>query len=292
MSIRPHHRTRLVAVAIVAIVAAGAGALRFADVDPAAPLAVQLGEATRLEVRPSSLVWVGPTPAADFGSATRAREIAFLASAAPGGAADLYRAEVRVAPGPRIVSAGGLRNLTDSKDGDDFAIAAAWPHIAIATRALGQVRSITVFDVRGQPLPSDGSWSTLERALGRLTDLQRTGRTAGYGRTSVRFERPPSAVDLSFAASTEKPSLLLEWADRAGQRRLTSVDLDAGRTSSKEIVVSSEMRLPKRPILWLVDAARAVSWIGPGPIEWVEGRFFALKDRVHRLRYAVFGDDE
>ena len=292
MPIRPHQRKRLVAVAIVAVVAAAAGALGFADVDPAAPIAVQLGEATGLEVRPASLVWIGQTPAADFGSATRAREIVFLASRDSKGAADLYRAEVRVAPGPRIVSAGGLRNLTESPDGDDFAIAASWPHIAIATRALGQVRSITVFDVRGQALPGDGSWSALERGLGRLTDLQRTGRMSGIGRTSVRFERPPSAVDLSFASSSSKPSLLLEWADRAGQRRLANVDLAAGRTGSKEIEVSSETRLPKRPILWLVDTVRAVWWIGPGPIEWVEGRFFAFKDRLHRLQYAVFGDDE
>jgi len=292
MSIRPHHRTRFIAVAVVAIAAAGASALRFSEVDPAAPLAAQLGQATGLEVRPASLVWVGPTPGADLDSATTAREIVFLASPEPHGAADLYRAEVRVGPGPRIVSIRGLRDLTESPDGDDFAIAAAWPHIAIATRALGQVRSITVFDVRGQQLPTDGSWSALERALGRLTDLQRTGRMSGMGRTSVRFERPPSAVDLSFTAGAGKPSLLLEWADRAGQRRLASVDLGAGRTSSKELDVSSETRLPKRPILWLVDTARAVWWIGPGPIEWVEGRFFALKDRLHRLQYAAFGDDE
>lgn len=292
MSIRPHHRTRLAAVAVVAIVAAGAGALRFEDVDPAAPLASQIGLATGLSVRPASLVWVGEPPAGDLGSVAAAREIVFLASRDAAGAADLYRAELRVAPGPRIVWAGGLRNLTESPDGDDFAIAASWPHIAIATRALGQVRSITVFDVRGQGFPPDGSWSALERGLGRLTDLQRTGRISGFGRTSVRFERPPSAVDLSFAASATKPSLLLEWADRAGQRRLASVDLGAGRTRSKEIDVSTEMRLPKRPILWLVDTVRAVWWIGPGPIEWVEGRFFALKDRAHRLRYSVFGDDE
>lgn len=292
MPMRAHHRTRLVAAAVVAAIGAGAGALGFADVDPAAPLAAQLGAATGLDVRPASLVWVGPTPGADLGSTVVAREIVFLASAGRGAAADLFRAEARVVPGPRIVSASGLRNLTDSRDGDDFAIAAEWPHVAVATRALGQVRSITVFDVRGQPLPEDGSWSALEKGLGRLTDLQRTGRLAGIGRVSVRFERPPSAVDLSFAAAGGKRALLLEWVDRGGQRRLASVDLDAAKSGSKEIAVAAEARLPKRPILWAVDTARAIWWIGPGPIEWAEGRFFALKDRVHRMQYALFGDDE
>jgi hypothetical protein len=53
-----------------------------------------------------------------------------------------------------------------------------------------------------------------------------------------------------------------------------------------------DVRLPKRPVLWAVDTVRAIPWIGPGPIEWAEGRFFALKDALRRLRYRLGGEDE
>jgi hypothetical protein len=292
MRIPRHHGARFRAALAVAAVAAGAAALGFSDADPGLPIAAQVGGALGLGVRPDSLVWIGPPPEPGFSTAIEPHELAFLASKGSGRPADLYRATIALAPGPRVISASGLRNLTDSEDGDDFAIAAQWPYIAAVTRALGQVRSITVLDVRGQELPRDGSWSGLERLLGRLTDLQRAGRFGGFGRTNVRFERPPTAVDLSFAPRDGRTELLLEWADRAGARHLASVDLGAGRTASKELEVSAEMRLPKRPILWAVDSLRAVWWVGPGPIEWAEGRFFALKDRLHRWEYAVFGDDE
>jgi hypothetical protein len=292
MRMPQQQRARARIVAAVGAIALAAGALGFADVDGSAPLAGQLGSALSLRVRADSLIWIGPSPEPGLGTATAEREIAFLASKGERAPADLYRAEVRLAPGPRVIGAGGLRNLTDSEDGDDFAIAASWPHIAVVTRALGQVRSITVFDVRGQELPRDGSWSLLERALARLTDVQRAGRAAGFGRTSVRFEHPPTAVDLSFAPGGKGPTLLLEWADRDGTRHLASVDLEAGRTEAATLAVSTETRLPKRPILWGVDTMRAVWWVGPGPIEWAEGRFFALKDRLHRWEYALLGDDE
>ena len=51
-----------------------------------------------------------------------------------------------------------------------------------------------------------------------------------------------------------------------------------------------ETRLPKQPILWLVDTVQSFSWIGPGPIEWAEGRFFAMRDAYRRFKYNWNGD--
>lgn len=289
------HRSHLVTLAVLAAAAicarlmlegpggAGAGA--------STTLAGQLGRATGLVVEPANIFWTAGEPSPGFASAVGRSEVLFLARETTDAPADLYRAEVRLAPGPALIGLDGLRNLTSSPAGDEYLLEVAPPHAVVATRALGQVRSLTLFDLDGQALPRSADWSRLQRILARAEDLQRTGRAAGLGQLNLRFVHPPREVELQLLTTGDRPTVLVEWAGRRGERRLASVDPATGKTDSAELEVVADVRLPKRPVLWVVDTVRAIPWIGPGPIEWAEGRFFALKDLVRRWRYRL-GDDE
>ena len=47
----------------------------------------------------------------------------------------------------------------------------------------------------------------------------------------------------------------------------------------------SARHLPKRFVFWAVDTVRAVSWIGPGPIAWLEEKVFAARDALKQATF-------
>ena len=110
--------------------------------------------------------------------------------------ADLYRAEVRIY-GDEIVSVKGLKNLTDTPAGDEFDLAAISNQVAVLTKALGQVRSVTVLDFKGQDTPDGDGWTPVTRFLARITDLQKTGSFSGIKKINLRFEKPPIRAALT-----------------------------------------------------------------------------------------------
>lgn len=258
---------------------------------PEGGLEEQLGAATGLVVKEGGVHWLRE-PAGGLAGAIFPEEAFFLASEGPGVPADLYRAEVRLADdGARVIKVTGLVNLTDSEAGDDYQMAASGSHVAVATRALSHVRSLTIFDLDGHRYRDDESWGRAQRLMASVTDLQRTGRARGVARRSVRFVHPPKDLEMQILDGEGEGALVLEWRSAEGERHLTQIDLSTGETRDEELEVHAEVRLPKRPILWLVDTVRAIPWIGPGPIEWAEGRFFALRDRYRRLVYELEGEE-
>jgi len=98
--------------------------------------AAQLSRAVGKSVIPGSLVWIEADVLFDFQAAITWQEMLFLASLAPSQPADLFRAEVRLDNQKNIIAIRGLRNLTHSPAGDEFAIAANWPLAVVATRHL------------------------------------------------------------------------------------------------------------------------------------------------------------
>ncbi|MBW2537946.1 MAG: hypothetical protein JRI55_41055, partial [Deltaproteobacteria bacterium] len=250
-----------------------------------------VGEIYGLYVIPGTVVWSAGPPEKDLGAATSWHEVLFLAAQGKGEPGDLYRAEARIRADGGIAALSGLRNLTNSPKGDDFWLSAAPPHLAVATRSIGQVRSLTIFDLEptGQPRTGEG-WSPVTRLLARLTDLGETGRSAGVGRTTVRFAHPPDSVSLGF--TDDGQALSVSWDDRRGRAHVALVDPHDGHADDAGLVAQAQVRLPKRPILWLVDTVRSWSWVGPGPIEWAEGRFFGMRDALRRLSYRLGGEED
>jgi hypothetical protein len=286
----PVHISHLVTLAAAASLATGyalTNAAPRADRGGAGGLSASLVAAIGLEVRGAP--WL---PAPDKGGGrlgVLSWQEAFFTGGAPGRPADFFKAEVRIGPDGRLVAVKGLVDLTSSPDGDDALVAAKAPYLVVATRALGQIRSLTILDLRGRDLPRGGEWSPLQRLLARLTDLRESGRWAGLGRSGVRFDRPPGDVRAAVIAGEPAPQIALAWKDSSGNGGAARVDPAAGTSTSPQLEVVREERLPKRPVLWLVDTARAMPFIGPGPIEWAEERVFALKDRYLRARYTVTG---
>jgi acyl-coenzyme A thioesterase PaaI-like protein len=245
-----------------------------------------------LEIRSTKLLFIEGSKPEGIEGALFWNEVVFLAAKAKDKPADLYRAEVRIKDG-EIISVKGLKNLTDTPAGDEYDLAAVSKQVAVLTKALGQVRSVTVLDFKGQELPPGDEWTTVTRFLARITDLKRTGSFRGIKKTNLRFEKPPSKAALSVQAINDsKERIIVSGVDNDDQDYATIIDESGIPTEEGNLVATEEMRLAKRPILWLVDTVRSLPWVGPGPIEWAEGRFFSVRDAIRRLSYNLVGEEE
>src|SRR6202020_896767 len=148
-------------------------------------VAAMLGAAGGGEVRPDDFVW--EARGGFLADAFLGRRVLFLAR--HGGAADLYRARVRLTRGGRPVSLSALRNLTRSPLGDEHDLIAQGHHAAYVTSALGAVQGITLLDLDGEARERR-PWS--ERVAAAVEGWLTTGSTAGIGRTEITFGAPPA----------------------------------------------------------------------------------------------------
>ncbi|MCP4603861.1 MAG: hypothetical protein GY847_25635 [Proteobacteria bacterium] len=262
------------------------------QVEDSTRLAARISAATGLAIRsdaPISIVGIGRT---GLKSALFWQEVLFLGGRDKSKSRDLYRAEIRINREHGILALRNLKNLTDSPAGDEYQLIVSPPYAAVATRALGQVRSLTLLDFRGRPRPDGAEWSIFTRFLACLTDLLETGHIGGVAKTTVRFARPPTRASLSFVTkSAVAKKIAVTWTDRKSRPRRANVNILDSAPDYEELIATIDVRLPKRPILWIVDTVRSFSWIGPGPIEWAEGRFFSIQDAYRRLIYSLTGDE-
>ncbi|MDJ0762709.1 MAG: hypothetical protein QNJ97_06935 [Myxococcota bacterium] len=292
------HSGHFISFFVVAIAAAGVSIARgVSDVDgvhgETDQLEQQLSGKLNLVVQPTGVHETANKPETGLTAALKWREIVFLAAKEKQLPADLYRAEVRTVEDQGIISIRGVRNLTDTPAGDEYALVNCPPQVAVLTRALGQVRSATVFDIRGQVLSSDDGWTLLTRLTARLTDFLRTGHFQGIRKTALRFSPPPSWADLSVeGAGTPDMRIGVNWTDLEETFFAVDIRSDQDPVETEGLIPTADVRLPKHLILWLVDTVRSISWIGPGPIEWAEGRYFAIRDALRRFTYALFGEDD
>lgn len=288
-ALRAHVRIRLGLLAAAAVLGAIAALARAVtprtDVEG---LADALGQAAAgvVEVRDvrwePSRGWVQDTI---FG-----RRSLFLASSVKGGPRDVYRALVRVTPEGRVLGVGGVHNLTQTPLGDDRSLVLRGARAAFATAAFDRIASVTLLDLSGE-----GAQNTTERATDRLmawiTNLQKTGAGAGVGRVDVTLEQPAAHVGLRL----EEGALAVELAeDEAGSYKQARLDYARSEIApaTPGLHVQAGRHLPKRPIFWAVDTVRAVPWIGPRPIAWLEERAFAVKDTLKRVTYTATTKDE
>jgi hypothetical protein len=251
----------------------------------------QIRLATGLDVLPGSVFFLCQEFSSVLESLISWREIVFLAAAEKGAPSDLYRLEVRMERSTGIIAARGLKNISQSPVGDDYKVFVSPPYVMVATKLLGQVRSLTLLNFNGQTLSRDSGWTVVSGVLARLTDFQQTGRYRGVGKTTLRFAHPPKNIDISLFETEEKEVFSVSWMDRHKRLHNAFIDMVTGDADDGDLLTTAEQRLPKPFILWLVDTVRSLPFIGPGPIEWAEGRFFFLRDLVKRQSYRFFGDE-
>ena len=208
----------------------------------------------------------------------------FLAADTPGAPRDVWRARVHLAPEGTPLRVGDAYNLTQTPLGDDHALILRGSRAAFATLAYGQEQSVTLLDLTGDPADAAASQDAplAERVTRWLTNLQEKGSREGIGRIDVTLDQPALAVGLTLGDD----ALELQLDDGPAHPR-RSASLDYARGAHAE----ATRHLPKPLVIWAVDTVRAVPWIGPAPIAWLEERAFAVRDEAKQLAFKLHGAD-
>jgi len=284
-------RPRAILVSCVAAVGAAAALVGAPSVPhDAAQLAAELGRATNAVVRPEDVRW---EPSGGWLSDLVAgRFVLFLASDTEGGPRDLLRARVRLSPEGTPLAIGDARNLTQTPLGDDHALVVRGSHAAYATFAFGQEQSVTALDLAGEGA-QNVTKALHDQAMAAVSNWQLTGGAAGIARVDVTLEQPAQRVGL--ALSEETLDISLADDDRA-RRASRSAKLDLARSellpqAAAGVRAEARRHLAKPVVFWAVDTVRAVPWIGPAPIAWLEEKTFAVRDAVNQARFKARSGD-
>lgn len=298
-------RSRVGAIGAAAILALFVAALDNAAVPSNVDeLAASLGQAGGVVVRPTDLRWEKSGGAiTDF---VFGRSVLFLASATPDAPRDVYRARVRLAPEGKVVGIGAVHNLTSTPIGDDHALVVSGARAAYATSAFGQEQSVTALDLDGEGTQNETT-KLHDRLMAYVTNLQQTGSGAGVGRIDITLDQPAQRVGLAFGRPlhpsdeglppTDAPtSLTIELADDAksrGPSRVAHFDLVKNELlTAPQVHAEAGKHLPKWFVFWAVDTVRAVPWIGPAPIAWLEEKASSARDTLKQTAFKVTGGNE
>jgi hypothetical protein len=282
---------RMAAVGACAGLAAAAGAIGHAapgrDLDG---LAADLGRAAAgARVAPASIRWEESQGA--LADATLGRWVLFLATSPGEDAGDVWRARVRLAPDGRIVEVTDAFDLTSTPLGDDHQLVVHGAYAAFATRAYGQEQSVTLLMLGGEGAANRAA-ALGDRAMAAITNLQRTGSADGIGRVEMALESPARAVGLDLGDEFLEISLAEGDPRRPPTIRKVKLALASGALVSDAPGVHAEasMHLAKRFSHWAVDTLRAVSFIGPAPVAWMEDRALEVRDAARRLTFSAGSD--
>jgi hypothetical protein len=250
-------------------------------------LAAALEDETGAVVEASSLRWEPSSGVCD--DFVTGRPLLYLARSAASEPRDVWRARVRLGPFGLMTIAQAV-DITDTPLGDDHSLVVRGHYAAFATRAYDQEQAVTLLDLDGEGMQNECD-GFVECAQASVTNLQEFGTRDGVARVDVTLDRAAHAIGLELDGEGDATrSLVIQAALDTGLERYR-VPLSMGDVTDAIAGVSRQpgRHLPKRFVHWAVDTVRAVPWIGPGPIAWLEERVFALRDSVRQAGYAVRG---
>jgi len=217
------------------------------------------------------------------------RWVLFLARRAGDETRDVWRARARVSPEGLVLEVLDAHDLTNTPLGDDHALVVHGVHAAFATRAYGQEQSVTSLGLEGEG-GQNRAEKLADRVMAALTNLQQTGTLDGLARVDVTLESPAAAVGLALGDWTLDLSLY-DGDLRRSPTRSASLDLARGELTvpAPGMRADESMHLPKRFSHWTVDTLRAVPWIGPAPVAWIEDEALTARDSYRRLTFHASG---
>lgn len=263
-------------LAVLVLVRAGASGASAATVEEALAIVVAR---SGVRVDPSTVVWLEE----DAGP-LRMRGAAFLGRRA-GELSDLYVADVRAGGEGTVLDVAWLTNLTRTASAEELAPVRVGDHLAFATRVGDRFDAVVVIDLRGEPSALTEGWSWLARMQNAVTNLQETGRSEGLG--VRRYQLAEAARSLRIERREGRFLVRLDGA---------LLEIDPARAEPIEgaelVELQPQTKGERGFVAWAVDTVRNVSWIGPEPIEWLEHRVFAVKDRLERAWHGVFGSPD
>ena len=265
-----------IGVALVGLLIVRATSSGASEGDHARSLAVALGK-RGLRVDPATVLWLS-----DDVSVLSGRPALFLAHST-GELDDLYFAKARCTSDGGVLDVRFTTNLTRTSSAAEAAPIALGNAVLYAARVGDRFDAVTVLDVRGEPEALTRNWSTRARAQNAITNVQETGRSEGFGRRRYGLVAP--AARLVVGRENEHFVVVADGAriviDPAHEAPIEGANLVEVRPTEKSVPGA---------ITWVVDTVRNVSFIGAGPIEWLEHTVFGLQDRFERMRYALAGD--
>jgi hypothetical protein len=276
-----HARPALLAVGVAAVAAGSRGCAPEAGLDG---LTRALAQATGgAEVAGDAIRW--EPSGGVLADLVGGRRVLFLARRPGEDARDVWRARVRVTLEGGVLDVVDAHDLTNTPLGDDHALVVHGTRGAFATRAYGQEQSVTALDLAGEGAQNHTE-KLADRAMAALTNLQQTGSTGGVGRVDVTLESPAAAVALAIDDATLRIALY-DGDPRRGATRMAALDLARGELAAPMpgLRADASMHLPKRLSHWTVDTLRAVPWIGPAPIAWVEDQALSARDSYRRATF-------
>ena len=204
-----------------------------------------------------------------------------LARPSPDEPRDLYLVEARVAPTGRVLAVGGVTNVSRSIGADETGLVVRRPFAAYATVTEAGVVAVTVLDTRGEDRSLTKGWSAFGRFANRVTNWQDTGLWQGLDRHRWDLSEPAEKVRLAFDDAGR-------FVARLDAERFVAAPASA-RPHEGEQLASLREEAKAQPGLvgWAVDTVRAISWVGPKPIEWLEHQTFGWIDAGRRLAQFV-----
>jgi hypothetical protein len=257
--------------------------------DAAQSLAAALRE-RGLAVDPATIVFFGDGDAAGGESEPGLRPLlgrsALLLGARPGELPDVYAVRARTTASGAVLHVIGLTNLTRTSSAAEEALARAGHHAVYASRVGDAYDAFTVLDLRGEPREATADWPLRARVQNAITNLQETGRTEAFGRVRYALATPAASLALRFEGEGARLLARADGSEIAVDLRTLEPVAGAERVEVRR----AEKAMPGH-IPWVVDTVRNTSFIGPAPIEWLEHTVFGVRDRLARVRYALFGDD-
>ncbi len=258
-------------LALVAVRASWSGASAATLEQALAAVALRSG----IRVDPATVVWLDE----DAGP-LRMRGALFL-GAGDGELADVYYAEVRAGGEGTALDVAWLTNLTETSSAEETDLVRAGDHLAFASRVGDSYDAVGLIDLRGEPDDLTADWPARARVQNRVTNLQETGRFAGFGLTRFQLVEPAEALTLGEEGGRFVATL--------GEGRVVIAPDGAIVEGEDRLEIQEQTKGMPGTVSWVVDTVRNVSWIGPEPIEWLENRVFGVKDTLTRAYHGVFG---
>lgn len=201
-----------------------------------------------------------------------------------GGNADIYYAEVLRNADGEVLSIDWLRNLTHTSSADEGRLARFGGFVGYVSKVGDAFDAVTLLGVDGEPASWTREWPLRARLQNQISNLQDQGRRRGFDRQRYVFDPPVKRVRLGVDGEG-----FLVRADE-NETRLTG-DEAPGKLGDGRIALRESAKGMPGTISWVVDTVRAVSWVGPEPIEWLEHRVFGAKDLIERLYHGLRTED-
>jgi hypothetical protein len=196
---------------------------------------------------------------------------------------DIYYADIRVS-GPSVIDVYGLTNTTRTSSADEDVLVATRDHVAYAARVGAVYNALVVLDTRGEASALTRRWPWYAKLQNALTNLQDTGRVRAFG--VRRYDFQGSVGTLALAGSGGQFHALAD-----GQPIVIDPQRDQPLVGADLIEFERAEKGQPGVITWVVDTVRRVSWIGRGPIDWLEHTVFGLTDRASRAYHEVVTTD-